>query len=148
MITSALSMLHQLFWHCPDTARPEARTAGAPVRLAGLLESNSRLQEPKWIAVCGDAIRMLAYEDPPTKVGYTSTIEAYLVMLSGGPVILIAVDYVTVRVGFHSPTMLSAHLFFVQLQSEWRPTMKMLSHGRRKPIVLRPGTIAISFIHC
>ncbi|KAM7533733.1 hypothetical protein Aperf_G00000104718 [Anoplocephala perfoliata] len=66
IFVTALSILHRQMLYLPEETRPEVKAAGGPVQLAALL-TPERLSEPAWLALCADALRMTAYEDPQVK---------------------------------------------------------------------------------
>lgn len=67
IFVTALSILHRQMLYLPEETRPKVKAAGGPVHLAALL-TPERFSEPLWLAICADALRMTAYEDPQVKV--------------------------------------------------------------------------------
>nr|CDS26167.1 armadillo segment polarity protein [Hymenolepis microstoma] len=67
IFVTALSILHRQMLFIPEETRPEVKSAGGPVQLAALL-TPERLAEPGYLAICADALRMTAYEDPQVKL--------------------------------------------------------------------------------
>ncbi|KER26054.1 hypothetical protein T265_06630 [Opisthorchis viverrini] len=66
IFTTAMYLLNQIMWHFPDEGRPEVRACSGHVSLSDLL-SKGRLDDPNWIVICVDTIRMTVYRDSETK---------------------------------------------------------------------------------
>ncbi|GAA29111.2 armadillo segment polarity protein [Clonorchis sinensis] len=72
IFTTAMYLLNQIMWHFPDESRPEVRACSGHVGLSDLL-SKGRLDDPNWIVICVDTIRMTVYRDSETKLALLPT---------------------------------------------------------------------------